>query len=275
VVVSKEASWDPAVKNVNQFLEEGGLFILNQAQNSEKILKQVYYKGREYSVEALNGLFLRDLKGVPAWVVVLKNQELKEFTTVLLTQFIQKNPKTYAQTLEKSMELLTNQQKQECMSQILAIKASNDSLLGSSFRTLTTVFSTLLNNRGTALNAFNFPSSSDSALYEKQLQTWHKPSKETPNLLAYCQRCMQKDGVKKHLIELSASTHVDSLRFALERYAKKTKRPVFYVNSPRDLVCSAPFIQRDKDKANLGVLQKGPGGPPKDLRHVERSETSP
>jgi hypothetical protein len=86
---------------------------------------------------------------------------------------------------------------------------------------------------------------------------------------------MQDFGVKKRLIELGSSSQLDSLRFGLERYAKITKRPMFYIHSPRDLVCSAPFIQRDPTNVQQGALQKGPGGALYDFLQANKSGVLP
>ncbi|NNM58509.1 MAG: hypothetical protein HKM04_01675 [Legionellales bacterium] len=48
-----------------------------------------------------------------------------------------------------------------------------------------------------------------------------------------------------------------ALHLAFEQHSKQTGRPIFYVDSLDDLICSASFIHRQGDK---GELTKGPGG---------------
>ncbi len=44
----------------------------------------------------------------------------------------------------------------------------------------------------------------------------------------------------------------------LEEYAHKIARPVYYINSPDDLVCASPYMHYENGE---GQLMKGPGGP--------------
>lgn len=82
----------------------------------------------------------------------------------------------------------------------------------------------------------------------------------------YCRACVQpRENKNKRLIELASTDNVNVLRWGLQDYCKSITRPVFYVNSPDDLVCLAPYIARDKqadtgELLDTGQYKKGPGG---------------
>ncbi|KTC76917.1 AAA family ATPase [Legionella brunensis] len=94
--------------------------------------------------------------------------------------------------------------------------------------------------------------------FTKQLETWQKNKPAVTSLQAYCQQLVRIGADKKRLIEMPSDKAVESLQLALQSHCKNISRPIYYINSPEDLVCSAPFVKREGIK---GVLQKGPGGP--------------
>lgn len=90
-----------------------------------------------------------------------------------------------------------------------------------------------------------------------KLRTWEKNIPDTDSVQQYSQQ--QVNGIfKKRLLKLSSREAIQSLRFALESHCKTIHRPVYYIHSPDDLVCNAPYITRDGQR---GILHKGPGGP--------------
>ncbi|MGQ3889158.1 AAA family ATPase [Legionella sp. CNM-1927-20] len=107
--------------------------------------------------------------------------------------------------------------------------------------------------------------------YAKYLATWEKSKPEATSTKHYCQH-LAKPEKKKTLVELSSSEAVSALQISLQDYCKRTSRPYFYINSPDDLVCSAPFIKRT---GKIGALQKGPGGPLHDFLESYRTSTAP
>ncbi|WP_419418832.1 AAA family ATPase [Legionella sp. D16C41] len=112
------------------------------------------------------------------------------------------------------------------------------------------------------------------AQYIEYLSTWKKAKPLAISVQAYCQQINYlNEEAKKRLIELESTDDVMALQLSLEYYYQHTSRPVFYVNSPDDLICSAPFIKSAKD--NKGILTKGPGGPLYDFLQVYAKSQPP
>ncbi|QDQ38957.1 hypothetical protein E3226_000325 [Legionella geestiana] len=103
------------------------------------------------------------------------------------------------------------------------------------------------------------PSVSNARLFERALETWKKKSARTPSLSAWCQQKVACGAPLKQLIELSSDTALQGLHYALERHCRHISRPVFYVHTPDDLVCQAPFV-RMADNGREGIPCRGPGG---------------
>lgn len=76
--------------------------------------------------------------------------------------------------------------------------------------------------------------------------------------------------VEKRLLHCHNQTSVETLLFALEDKARKNKRPVFYVHSAEDLICSARWVKRDLKNSLTGTVQAGPGGPLYDFLQKNR-----
>ncbi|QDQ40438.1 hypothetical protein E3226_008585 [Legionella geestiana] len=104
------------------------------------------------------------------------------------------------------------------------------------------------------------PSVSNARLFERALETWKKKSARTPSLSAWCQQKVACGAPLKQLIELPSDTALQGLHYALERHCRHISRPVFYVHTPDDLVCQAPFV-RMADNGREGIPCRGPGGP--------------
>lgn len=64
---------------------------------------------------------------------------------------------------------------------------------------------------------------------------------------------------KKTLVQFDAQDQINDFQLLLQKECLNTSRPVFYVNSPDDLRCSAPWIEQNFEN-NQGILRKAPGG---------------
>lgn len=100
------------------------------------------------------------------------------------------------------------------------------------------------------------PSPSETAIFEEQLQTWQRQKTDSSSVTDYCQRIAQSLSVKKRLIELESLHDVHALQLSLQRYCKDNNHSFFYIHSPDDLVCQAPYIDQQ-----TGQEMPGPGGP--------------
>ncbi|KTC95669.1 hypothetical protein Lgee_2255, partial [Legionella geestiana] len=68
------------------------------------------------------------------------------------------------------------------------------------------------------------------------------------------------DAPEKCLIELPSGEALTGLQHQLQAHCRHISRPVFYIHSPDDLMCQAPFV-RFKDSDSLaGESCRGPGG---------------
>lgn len=105
----------------------------------------------------------------------------------------------------------------------------------------------------------------------KQLETWSKEKSEFASIKHYCQNLLQKGNLKTRLVELSSDQDVNALQLSLQAHCQHTSRPVYYIDSPSDLVCSAPFVERT---GTHGIIKEGPGGPLYDFlqAHQDKSQ---
>jgi len=242
-VVSVEAHVaKPAFKieNPDSFIAHGGLLALCQCDNASDMLSQLSI-GHSYSKDALDGLMLRSTSGKPAWVHGIENNNLaiRALTHALKKQFELQHGEEAIQQLLRSMEALTPLQKGECITRIIQSDPNN----------LTR------ESRDPLIEAIRV--SVNKAQYEEKLRTWDKKASSVSSVLHYAQLCLNKE-VTKRLIELNSTQHVDVLSAQLQQYATNIHRPVFYVDSPNDLICSATWMQKNQN--NTGVLCNGPGG---------------
>ncbi len=61
------------------------------------------------------------------------------------------------------------------------------------------------------------------------------------------------------------------MQIACLQQCQQNNRPVFCINSPSDLICAAPWIERDI-KTNQGTLKEGPGGPLYDFLQKNKNQ---
>ncbi len=83
--------------------------------------------------------------------------------------------------------------------------------------------------------------------FERRLETWKKEKKHFNSSDAYVQHLVS--GFKpKQLIELSSSDDVLALSLAIESQCQRLGRPVFYIHSAEELICSSNFIEKIGDQ---------------------------
>ena len=222
------------IDNPDDFIAHGGLIALLGCENTGDMLSQLP-ANHSYSKEALDGLLLRSTSGRPAWLDGLEshNPAIKALTQALKHQFEAMHQGAIHQ-LTKSMEALTPAQQGECITQLVQQDSTHSKALIEAIRT-----------------------SANKAQYEQDLKTWDKTAERVSSVLAYCHQCLVS-GDSKRLIKLDSTQHVDTLRLHLQQQALSTGRPVFYIDKPDDLICSASWMSKNKDGS--GVLCKGSGG---------------
>ncbi len=225
----------PKLNSPGNFIQEGGLFALFECANWQELLKFAP-QAKSLSKEQLSGILLRNLKGMPAWAIsVIQKDLLTKYTFSLLEAFIEQH-EDYIQALQASLSLITAAQRQELITYLHSLKS---------------ISATLRNKLCFVLQTMP----QDATPYEQQLQTWEKSKGTELPIKVYHQEVLR--GPKKQLIELGSSQEVFALGLSLQQQALDSGHPVFYINKPEDLVCSAPWIKRDGEK---GQLMPGPGG---------------
>lgn len=107
--------------------------------------------------------------------------------------------------------------------------------------------------------------------FERYFETWSiacDPRADHP--LSYIQGLFNGDN-KKQLIHVPEDD-LAALNIAIQRQSMDTHHPVFYIHSPEDLVCSAPFVRREGDRGILCSNAEG-GGPLHDFLTATRDNT--
>lgn len=252
LLITEEAiSVTPSIDNFGEFIADGGLFILASASNAESILKEIRQSAlNALSKQDLEGILLRNTKGKPAWLIALESprEHSIEFSNALLLEFINKSPNDYTQKLLNSLSALDDFAKHQAICQLIAkttIAKENQAQIIESLRTQ-------------PLN---------KTLYSKRFETWHKEKTNHNNPQKYIHSLSNK-----HLIEVKHNSEISSLQLAIRDYCHSTSRPVFYANSPSDLICSAPYVKRGI--SNTGQIIEGPGGALYDFL-IENKGSSP
>lgn len=95
----------------------------------------------------------------------------------------------------------------------------------------------------------------DDFEFDPQFVTWETKSFDDITQEEFNSKLIRE--AQKVLCNLpDGSTKAYSL--CLQQHCLKQNRPVYYVHSPKDLICSANWIERAED--NTGTLRQGPGG---------------
>ncbi len=113
--------------------------------------------------------------------------------------------------------------------------------------------------------------------YSSLFATWEKKQAKPLALKRYYQQLLHSLDIKNRLIELSSDEALRGLKAGLYKFchlSTELPRPVFFIQSPDDLICSAPFMQVLPD-GRSGKLVKGPGGPLYEFLQLSTPENPP
>lgn len=249
--------FNPGIGSPELFLEQGGLLALCEYSNGHELIAQIPLNFN-FSAAALDGLLIRNLSGVPAWVVALRTSSVHSLANQLLGQFIEKNPNSFQQALQHSIALLSSADKRKYINHIKALAPVKHSPAIPALAQ-----ASLLQFIGKTVRVNS---------YERSLETWNKscPTTRSPN--DYCHDLLQTERIRNRLVELNSSLDLKGLRFALESYAQGIRRPLFYIHSSEDLIDASAYIER---QGNLGIIKKGLGGPLHDFLRANQSDQAP
>ncbi|MBL0318243.1 MAG: AAA family ATPase [Alphaproteobacteria bacterium] len=292
---------DITIPNVDDFIRDGGLFVLCKARSTDA--NRLCSMLKDYSLEpsSFRGLLLRATDGRPAWFLGLmhNNESVKALTERYLLQFIKVN-KQAIKELEKSYEYtLSNGGKPvlEILQQLQSAKEHKQEIKESK-RGISLLEKPLLEAKKESakgpslLQAFSQAKKTEKkrvAKAQKKAQKAAELAKRTAyykdklaqkvndkpavSLSSYCEQLLTPHKRKKNntlrrkiAVEAKSASDIYALQLALEQQCIKQKRPLFFANSPDDLVCSAPFIKRLDDMQ--GKIVNPPAG-----RLVEFLET--
>lgn len=110
--------------------------------------------------------------------------------------------------------------------------------------------------------------------FARQLETWEKSKPKPRSKSAYYMQLVNGER-KKQLIEARSTKDVQALALDLENHCHHTGRPVYYIHSPDDLVCSAPYIERNGNRGRLKFGENGQGGRLHDFLSSAKDEANP
>lgn len=224
------AGYEPNISAPAEFIRNGGLLALCLNEQKDKMLAQLR-QVNPLPIAACKGLLLRFTSGMPVWVKMLQTPVFSAYALELLATFIAAYPQNYTEHLQGSVDALspsTFPNYLTCIANIAGAEPTLREQLANVFRTL---------------------------YFEHALQTWQKLQALAVPPFIYYQQLIQ--GAKKQLLEFNDEASVHALQLQLEQHCHRVARPIFYVDSPDDLICSAPSL---KNVRGTGVLQPGPGG---------------
>lgn len=242
-IISIEAKTTPprnAIKDIHSFIREGGMLAIAMNENMTPLIKDIDFN-YSFPNECLTGLFLRDTNGHPTWAFALSHQHTQELAAHLLRNFISLNPDDYASLIFTSLNATSNRDRHYYLEQLIQFHATHPGFFNQ--EEIDAIRDTI--NHEAHINE-----------YGKYLETWRREKPQSANPSKYLASLTSTTGINQ-LIELNRGEDVKSLNLLLERRCLELGRPVFYINSPEDLICSAPYIQRE---GQTGHIQTGPGG---------------
>jgi hypothetical protein len=241
------------------FIASGGLLLLSRSVGIPLLEK--FDLNKDYPISTLQGLFLRDTKGRPAWLSGIEDHSCKFIFISLLNQLREKVPETFLEQIKKSISELSAAQKG------LAFKALLSTLY------ITPKKTTLIRDKKTNISSqpaqthieehTGNQSSQDEALYislleEQYLNFFSQPELKStyPSFSHWLDTVLSHDNKKKLVIFENRSTLQDALITLFQRLTDKNT-PYFFIDSPEDLICLSPWI---KKRGFKGFIQGGPGG---------------
>lgn len=237
-VISSDTQQLPLISDWNAFIGEGGLLTILQSHNAPNFLHQVP-QGYEHSDEALKGILLLSTSNVPAWVIGLKS-EYSAYTAALLKQFVRKNPQSAYLKLKQSMVGLAEEDKAYFLNYMQQLPHVAAQMQAEKASVAQQTLGKKLESR-----------------YESYFETWNAEKTVATGVKKFCHRITSAT-TSTRLIKLKSQDEVSAVLLAIERHCAATSRPVYYIHSPDDLVCSAPYIH--PIDSQYGELKKGPGG---------------
>jgi hypothetical protein len=257
------------IKNLDQFIADGGILTLIYNEDRQVILEMLQKeKISSYPLEALEGLLLRSTCARPAWLVAyLHDQRRSIFSFLslgiwpvvkpLVTEFILRNEDYHARLLQ-SLEALSSVERNQA---IVILKKEFLTEMAQREKITAKMKSLVVEHKQSSLSstaklAGLQPIPIEELMKDKYfaaLTTWDDASQRSSKRLLQLHEYAQR-----HLLQFKKADILNSYAHYLQHVAYQAQRPVFYVNTARDLMCSLPWVECGKD--GVGILRDGPGG---------------
>jgi len=246
LVAERDISLSASMHDKASFIREGGLLALCEIDNAGEVLAQLT-SADDYLLEDLEGIFLRDVDGMPAWLVGLfqtSNPNIHRYTINLLLNFLEYDVNICAKKIQHSVAVLSQIQKYYYI-QLLRNKKTDSRYTRYGLEVICAMI------QETLLEAVALPA---PALLTT---TPHEPS-TSEGLQQYCERILTTE-TKNILIEVNRRDAVN-LCTHLESFASASY-PVFRVNRSGELVCSGTVIRQDPDSDRVNFVDDPAGSP--------------
>lgn len=228
------------------FMAEGGLLVLSGDKG--KPLHPLIDLSIDYPLSALDGLFIRSNDGEPAWLLGLENEDALPIFKHLLHMLQKKKPDTFLQNIKKSISHLPD-----------SVQSLAYRLLLSTFSVESAKDETSDTHPTSTMARLGVSDLKYQLLYEQYL-THFKSSKtmESPPSVSGWLNDLIHTNTQKQLIRFDDRDTLDACLLSIDKCCHDEDQPVFFVNSPSDLICDAPWIEK---KGTRGIKHPGPGGP--------------
>ena len=228
-------TWPAQINDANEFIRQGGLLTLIPSNNVDTLIPALPVNIAPW---ALTGITLRSMNGMPAWLTALEHFKTVGLGLGLLASFIASNPGTWKIYLRSSLEATPDASKNRLIDWLQKLHYSDRVLI----RRL--------------INVLSHQRDLHPEL-SRHLQTWERKKTTPLSVESWCQTLLDDDK-ESVLVEMTNSPDLRALSWHIQAACQSRSQPYFYVHSPRDLICSADYLQRDGQQAQL---HPGPGGP--------------
>jgi hypothetical protein len=235
----------PVIDDPEAFIHDGGLLVLCSLKNEELIFILTILE--KYFINNINivnnnieqGLLLRDMHGQPAWYLALNsgNKKIAQLVCELLIQYAAFTPNTFENTLSSSISHLSQYAQLNCIMSLRSHLNINSSKITDKICDAIII-------------------KKDEVKFEKQFETWKQPKPVCLSPEDYYAHLTSHEKSKR-LLHLNSSQEIENLSMALQYYCESKNQAVYYIHSPEEMICSAPYLKR---KGQYGFIKKGPGG---------------
>ena len=251
----------PSLGNWDVYIEQGGLIKLGHYCNRPSMIAQ-FPMNHQFSAQVLEGLFLKTLQGIPIWWIGCQSQQpaIKSIFCHLQAQYKQLHANRadidnvfalnqYTLSIKDNpfvnKDLSMNHVKRKLRRQVVD-HWLQENIVEDSY---------LKDQQAEALAKIN---EFKVALIHQQ----HDDLAQSQTPVEFCRHILQlfiRHPVKNDscLLQFDSDPALDGMCSILIDEMTCRDIPVFYIDTPNDLICSAAFVQCD---GNQGKIVHGPGG---------------